>query len=110
MKAWFVWGSRSSNSVPMKTFFVWATRVSNIFLLLGWLEPLLLRVKDDPGTAIAPVIDSILDKDLAYAHGVGSADNFGGFTWENEFAWFAVPAQEQNRRQQYDVPAIEPIK
>lgn len=46
--------------------------------------------------AICPVIDVINDKTLAYQKGIELFR--GGFNWNLQFRWYAVPPAEMNRR------------
>lgn len=51
---------------------------------VGWLEPLLARLKDKPQTAVMPLIEIINSETLEYQL-VGL--NLGGFSWELVFNW-----------------------
>uniref|UniRef100_A0A8D0HNI6 Polypeptide N-acetylgalactosaminyltransferase n=1 Tax=Sphenodon punctatus TaxID=8508 RepID=A0A8D0HNI6_SPHPU len=52
---------------------------------LGWLEPLLARIKEDRKTVVCPIIDVI---NMTY----------GGFNWKLNFRWYPVPQREMDRR------------
>ena len=51
---------------------------------VGWLEPLLARLKEKPRTAVMPLIEIINSDTLQYQL-VGV--NLGGFSWELVFNW-----------------------
>lgn len=62
------------------------------FRITGWLEPLLQRVAEDETNVVCPVIDVINDKTFEYHHRPGlSVINVGGFDWNLQFDWHAVP-------------------
>lgn len=63
---------------------------------IGWLEPLLKRVKENPKVAICPVIDIISDDNFSY---IKSFDfHWGAFNWELHFRWFMMGEEELKRR------------
>lgn len=53
---------------------------------IGWLEPLLARVADNPTVLIAPQIDVINPATFEYASS-GMAPMRGAFSWELDFKW-----------------------
>nr|XP_023398832.1 polypeptide N-acetylgalactosaminyltransferase 13 [Loxodonta africana] len=63
---------------------------------LGWLEPLLARIKDDRKTVVCPIIDVISDDTFEYM--AGSDMTYGGFNWKLNFRWYPVPQREMDRR------------
>jgi polypeptide N-acetylgalactosaminyltransferase len=63
---------------------------------VGWLEPLLKRVKENPKVAICPVIDIISDDNFSY---IKSFDfHWGAFNWDLHFRWFMLGEEELKRR------------
>ncbi|XP_022917093.1 putative polypeptide N-acetylgalactosaminyltransferase 9 isoform X2 [Onthophagus taurus] len=70
----------------------------------GWLEPLLDRIARNSTTVVCPVIDVIDDTTLEYKFKEGYV-NVGGFDWNLQFNWHAVPQKEKARR----VHASEPV-
>uniref|UniRef100_A0A914W963 Polypeptide N-acetylgalactosaminyltransferase n=1 Tax=Plectus sambesii TaxID=2011161 RepID=A0A914W963_9BILA len=62
----------------------------------GWLEPLLGRIKEDRKAVVCPVIDVINDRTFAYQKGIELFR--GGFNWNLQFRWYAVPPHEIKRR------------
>ncbi|XP_034550485.1 polypeptide N-acetylgalactosaminyltransferase 5 [Notolabrus celidotus] len=62
---------------------------SHVECNVGWLEPLLERVYQDPRKVPCPVIEVINDKDMSYMF----VDNFqrGIFKWPLVFGWSPVP-------------------
>ena len=51
---------------------------------MGWLEPLLARLKEKPRSAVMPLIEIINADSLEYQL-VGI--NLGGFSWDLVFTW-----------------------
>lgn len=65
----------------------------------GWIEPLLSRIHQDDTAVVCPVIDVISDKTFEYHYkGDASAISVGGFDWNLQFNWHAVPDREKKRR------------
>ena len=65
---------------------------------VGWLEPLLHRIKQDKHAVLVPIIDVIDDKTLEYNHGDPTSFQIGSFTWSGHFTWMDVPKREIIRR------------
>ncbi|CAI5762460.1 Hypothetical predicted protein [Podarcis lilfordi] len=63
---------------------------------LGWLEPLLARIKEDRKIVVCPIIDVISDDTFEYM--AGSDMTYGGFNWKLNFRWYPVPQREMDRR------------
>ncbi|KAK1336963.1 hypothetical protein QTO34_003004 [Cnephaeus nilssonii] len=63
---------------------------------VGWLEPLLARIKEDRKTVVCPIIDVISDDTFEYM--AGSDMTYGGFNWKLNFRWYPVPQREMDRR------------
>ncbi|XP_036603866.1 polypeptide N-acetylgalactosaminyltransferase 13 [Trichosurus vulpecula] len=63
---------------------------------LGWLEPLLARIKENRKTVVCPIIDLISDDNFEYT--AGSDMTYGGFNWKLNFRWYPVPQREMDRR------------
>jgi len=82
---------------------------SHIECTPGWLEPLLDRIARDSTTSVCPVIDVIDTETLAYQM---PQDNgyfaVGGFDWNLQFNWHAVPEHEEKRRGNIWAPAHSP--
>lgn len=66
-------------------------------LLIGWLEPLLDRIAADPTNVVCPVIDVIDDSTLEFHFRDSTGVNVGGFDWNLQFNWHAVPEREKKR-------------
>ncbi|XP_076240677.1 polypeptide N-acetylgalactosaminyltransferase 9 isoform X1 [Calliopsis andreniformis] len=74
----------------------------------GWLEPLLDRIARDPTTVVCPVIDVIDDTTLEYHWRDSGGVNVGGFDWNLQFNWHAVPEREKKRHKNPAEPVWSP--
>ncbi|XP_017752238.1 PREDICTED: putative polypeptide N-acetylgalactosaminyltransferase 9 isoform X2 [Eufriesea mexicana] len=74
----------------------------------GWLEPLLDRIARDPKTVVCPVIDVIDDTTLEYHWRDSGGVNVGGFDWNLQFNWHAVPEREKKRHKNSAEPVWSP--
>ncbi|XP_067995298.1 polypeptide N-acetylgalactosaminyltransferase 5 isoform X1 [Melanerpes formicivorus] len=76
---------------------------SHVECNVGWLEPLLERVRLSRTKVACPVIEVISDKDMSYM----TVDNFqrGIFTWPMNFGWSQIPQEiiEKNKIKETDV-------
>ena len=68
-----------------------------------WLQPLLSRIKEQPNTAVCPIIDIINSDTFEYTP---SGVVRGGFNWGLHFSWERVP----NDHLQAPGDTIKPIK
>ncbi|XP_002741689.2 polypeptide N-acetylgalactosaminyltransferase 13-like [Saccoglossus kowalevskii] len=78
---------------------------SHIECGVGWLEPMLQRIKEDRRNVVAPMIDGIDATKFSYA-----ASNLirGGFSWEMQFKWKPIPDYEMKRRKDETWPIRSP--
>ncbi|XP_046740715.1 putative polypeptide N-acetylgalactosaminyltransferase 9 isoform X1 [Diprion similis] len=74
----------------------------------GWLEPLLDRIARDSTTVVCPVIDVIDDSTLEYHWRDSGGVNVGGFDWNLQFNWHAVPEREKKKHQNSAEPVWSP--
>ncbi|KAK6618488.1 putative polypeptide N-acetylgalactosaminyltransferase 9 [Polyplax serrata] len=74
----------------------------------NWLEPLLDRIARDPTTVVCPVIDVIDDTTLEYNYRDSGGVNVGGFDWNLQFNWHAVPEREKKRHKSSAEPVWSP--
>ncbi|KAH8275515.1 hypothetical protein KR026_009415 [Drosophila bipectinata] len=74
----------------------------------GWLEPLLDRIARNSTTVVCPVIDVISDDTLEYHYRDSSGVNVGGFDWNLQFSWHAVPERERKRHNNTAEPVYSP--
>ncbi|XP_030909216.2 polypeptide N-acetylgalactosaminyltransferase 5 [Melopsittacus undulatus] len=76
---------------------------SHVECNVGWLEPLLERVRLSWTKVACPVIEVISDKDMSYM----TVDNFqrGIFTWPMNFGWKQIPQEiiEKNKIKETDI-------
>uniref|UniRef100_A0A8B9F3Q2 Polypeptide N-acetylgalactosaminyltransferase 5 n=1 Tax=Amazona collaria TaxID=241587 RepID=A0A8B9F3Q2_9PSIT len=76
---------------------------SHVECNVGWLEPLLERVRLSRTKVACPVIEVISDKDMSYM----TVDNFqrGIFTWPMNFGWRQIPQEiiEKNKMKETDI-------
>ncbi|XP_056008170.1 polypeptide N-acetylgalactosaminyltransferase 5-like isoform X1 [Ostrea edulis] len=68
----------------------------------GWLEPLLDRIAENKSIVVCPVIDVIEDDSFKYQYGNARATSIGGFDWNMQFNWHAIPDYERKRRDNKD--------
>ncbi|PSN43304.1 putative polypeptide N-acetylgalactosaminyltransferase 9 [Blattella germanica] len=73
----------------------------------GWLEPLLDRIARDNTTVVCPVVDSIDDATLGYLFYFEDFQ-IGGFDWNLEFNWHAVPERERKKHKNSAEPVWSP--
>ena len=64
---------------------------------LGWVEPLLTRIKESKSNVVMPVIDEISETDFHY-NAVPEPFQRGVFRWRLEFTWRSIPQYEEDRR------------
>ncbi|CAD5213353.1 unnamed protein product [Bursaphelenchus okinawaensis] len=64
---------------------------------VGWLEPIVQRIKDNPTAVVCPTIDHISAQSMAY-NGDPNAEAVGGFWWSLHFKWDPLPESERKRR------------
>lgn len=70
---------------------------------IGWLEPLLQRIKDNRTNVPCPVIDVINDETFSYQKGI---DLFrGGINWNLQFRWYSLSSKAVGGRKD----SISPI-
>lgn len=69
---------------------------AHIEVMVGWLEPLLIRIQEERATVIAPIIDVISDDTFEYVS--ASDTTWGGFNWHMNFRWYQAPDRELKRR------------
>ncbi|XP_064455275.1 putative polypeptide N-acetylgalactosaminyltransferase 9 [Ornithodoros turicata] len=74
----------------------------------GWLEPLLDRIARNSTTVVCPVIDVINDATFEYHYRDSGGVNVGGFDWNLQFSWHAVPERERKRRKHSWDPVWSP--
>lgn len=74
----------------------------------GWLEPLLDRIAKDSTTVVCPVIDVIDDTTMEYHYHDSGGVNVGGFDWNLQFNWHAVPEKERKRHNNSAEPVYSP--
>ena len=63
----------------------------------GWLEPLFDRIGRNKTKFVCPVIDVIDDDTLEYHYRDSGCVNAGGFDWNLQFNWHAVPDHEKKK-------------
>lgn len=74
----------------------------------GWLEPLLDRIARNSTTVVCPVIDVIDDNTMEYHYRDSGGVNVGGFDWNLQFNWHAVPEREKKRHKSTAEPVWSP--
>ncbi|XP_063696657.1 putative polypeptide N-acetylgalactosaminyltransferase 9 isoform X2 [Culicoides brevitarsis] len=74
----------------------------------GWLEPLLDRIARNKTTVVCPVIDVIDDTTLEYHFRDSGGVNVGGFDFNLQFNWHAIPEREKKRHKHPSEPVYSP--
>uniref|UniRef100_A0AAG5DK26 Polypeptide N-acetylgalactosaminyltransferase n=1 Tax=Anopheles atroparvus TaxID=41427 RepID=A0AAG5DK26_ANOAO len=74
----------------------------------GWLEPLLDRIARNSTTVVCPVIDVIDDNTMEYHYRDSGGVNVGGFDWNLQFNWHAVPEREKRKHTSLAEPVWSP--
>jgi len=74
----------------------------------GWLEPLLDRIGRNQTNVVCPVIDVIDDDTLEYHYRDSGGVNVGGFDWNLQFNWHAVPDHEKKKHHHTAEPVASP--
>ena len=72
--------------------------IVSIKATLGWMEPLLQRIKEEKRAVLVPIIDVIDLNTLQYFHGSPESFQIGSFTWSGHFSWMDIPKREIARR------------
>ncbi|CAI4229053.1 unnamed protein product [Auanema sp. JU1783] len=72
---------------------------------IGWLEPLLSRIKADRKNVVCPVIDVINDHTFQYQKGIELFR--GGFNWNMQFRWYSMPSSMAKARLKDPTAPIE---
>ena len=57
------------------------------------------RIADSPTNVVTPVIDVVDDETLRYQFSSAKATSVGGFDWNLQFNWHAIPDHEKRRRE-----------
>ena len=70
---------------------------SHCEVTVGWIEPMLKRIREDRTNVVCPVIDVISDKSLEYFAGNPYYFQVGGFTWSGHFTWIDIPEDTTKR-------------
>lgn len=73
---------------------------------LGWLEPLLDRIAENKSIVVCPVIDVIEDSSFKFQYGSAKSTSVGGFDWNLQFNWHAIPEHERERRHYKDYAPV----
>lgn len=73
---------------------------------VGWLEPLLHRIGENPHNVVCPVIDTIDLETLSYNGSPYAPIYVGKFNWELTFDWMPMQKQVAANRNS----SIDPIR
>lgn len=65
--------------------------------VVGWMEPLLTRIKESRTSVLVPIIDVIDAKDFHYSVNGYKHFQVGGFTWNGHFDWINISKKEKQR-------------
>ena len=67
---------------------------------------MLARIAANWSNVVTPVIDVIDDTTFRYQYSSAKATSIGGFDWNLQFNWHAIPEREKRRRKS----AIDPVR
>ena len=73
---------------------------------VGWLEPLLDRIAENYTNVVTPIIDVVDDNTLRYQYSSARSTSVGGFDWNLQFNWHAIPEREVVRRKS----VVDPVQ
>ncbi|ESO92082.1 hypothetical protein LOTGIDRAFT_121669, partial [Lottia gigantea] len=80
---------------------------SHVECLVGWLEPLLHRIKNSSENVVFPTLDNI--DDLTFEYGEAVIDMVGAFHWKDmTFTWVKVPRDIWEIRREMAEPLRSP--
>ncbi|XP_068082133.1 polypeptide N-acetylgalactosaminyltransferase 16 [Anabrus simplex] len=74
---------------------------------VGWLEPLLSRIIQEPLLVASPVID-VIDMDT-FQYRSSSSQLKGGFDWSLHFKWVPLSSSERAQREDPTEPFMSPV-
>jgi len=74
----------------------------------GWLEPMLARISEDWSNVVTPVIDVIDDTTFRYQYSSAKSTSIGGFDWNLQFNWHAIPDRMKATRTKNIAPVASP--
>ncbi|KAF4520992.1 hypothetical protein B566_EDAN002488 [Ephemera danica] len=78
-------------------------------LLCCWLEPLLDRIARDSTNVVCPSIDVINDNTFEFPMPrPGQVISVGGFSWDLQFNWHAIPERERKKHRSSAEPVWSP--
>lgn len=60
------------------------------------------RIKRNPVNVVCPVIDVIDDKTFEFYYSKAHGTNVGGFDWNLQFNWHAIPLRDRKNRRDID--------
>ncbi|CAG0904953.1 unnamed protein product [Darwinula stevensoni] len=86
----------------------WSCTDPGVNPFTGWVEPLLDPIAKDPTSVVCPVIDVISDDTFEYMGKQGDSTHVGGFDWNLQFSWHAIPQAERDRRKHPSDPVRSP--
>ena len=75
-------------------------------ITIGWLEPLMETIKNDPNIILFPVIDSIHWDTFEYSNSVGDSPHIVGFRWDMFMTWSTPSSYPTNKAAPIMSPAM----
>jgi polypeptide N-acetylgalactosaminyltransferase len=81
---------------------------AHVEVTLGWLEPLLDRLRMNRNITAIPVIETIHDHTLEYVSINQRSLSITGFDWKLMFTWILIPNREKQRRLSDESPIYSP--
>ncbi|KAI3388253.1 hypothetical protein SNEBB_000694 [Seison nebaliae] len=79
---------------------------SHIECTEGWAEPLIWQIQLDEKNVVTPCIDVIDDTTFRYHSSPAALTSLGGFDWNMQFTWHAIP-QRVSKTRKNDIDPLE---
>ena len=82
---------------------------SHVEVADDWLEPLLHEIRKSESTVASPMVDLIDKETFEYKYNVNEVFGVGGFDWNMQFGWHALPESQRLGRKHAHEPAKTPV-
>ena len=86
------------------TYYTWNLKTFSYYI--GWLEPLLNRIAEDPRHVVYPQIPQISDENFKFISHKSKDIQIGKFDWNLIFKWMVPPEYIQKLRKS----PVDPVR